>query len=225
GHFQAVGLLHTEKARLLFLQGKTEAARQHFFDNEAAITASLTTENQAVIGQIASQAILTDFHLRAEAWDDAIKSAEILAGLIANAQTLSFMFATEASAPIRLYLTLWEKQGASYRQPAESAFKLFHRKYTRHFAIGRPVESMYRCWYHWLNGSEKEARKAGAQAIREAQLYKMPFYEALAHYHLGRFMAKSDPERAPHLETAIRLFDELGAAYNAESARQDKEAQ
>jgi len=219
GHFQAVGMLHTAKARLLFHQGKTDEAKHEYFDNEAVITASFTAENQ-LVGKIAVQALMTDFCARAESWDSALKSAEALNNLIANAQTISFMFAGEAAASIGLYLTLWEKQATpAYRSSADSMLKLFHRKYTRSHAIGQPVELMYRCWYHWLNGDEKAARKTGMIAIHSAQTYKMPYYEALAHYHLGRFMAKGDSDRGTHLKTAITLFDQVGAAYDAERVR------
>jgi tetratricopeptide (TPR) repeat protein len=221
GHFQAVGMLHTAKARLLFVQGKTDEARKHYFDNEAAITASFTEETQTV-GKITALALLIDFDIRAEAWESALKSAETLNNLVTNAQTISFMFAGEASASISLYLTLWEKQSSSsYRLLAHSALKRFNRKYARRYPMGHSVEAMYRCWYHGLNGNEKAARKAGALAIHEAQVYKMPYYEALAHYHLGRFMPKSDPERTDHLKIAIAIFDDLGAAHDARRARQD----
>jgi len=74
---------------------------------------------------------------------------------------------------------------------------------------------MYRCWYHGLNKDENAARKAGALAIQAAQVYNMPYYEALAHYHLGRFMPNGDPERTAHLQTALTLFNQIGAVYDA----------
>ncbi|MBC7809907.1 MAG: hypothetical protein H7175_02100, partial [Burkholderiales bacterium] len=219
-HTQAIGRYYMFKTRLLFLQGKTGDARQAYFDNEAAIAAAMSGGEQ-IISRTFVYGFLTDMYARNEEWDAALKAAETLNGIIASAQTVAFVLAGDASASIGLYLTLWEQQGtAEYGRMAETMLKMFQLKYARHHEVGRAIYHMYRCWYFWLKGDEKQARSAGAQAIQSAQTYKMPYYEAAAFYHLARFMANDDPERAFHLATAATLFDQIGAAYDAELSRQ-----
>ncbi|MHB8748625.1 MAG: ATP-binding protein, partial [Aggregatilineales bacterium] len=220
GHLQSIGGFRIAKSRLLFLQGKTRDARNYYVDNESAIEASLNFGAQTV-SKIAAQGFLTDLYTRNKEWDAALQAAVTLNNLLTHAQTISFALVAEASASIGLYLTLWESQSAkSYSRLADSILKLFHRKYTRHYPIGHPVEYTYRCWYHWLNGNEKQARTVGELAIQTAQTYKMPYYEATARYHLARFMAKDDPQRADQLKTAAALFEAIGSGYDAQRARE-----
>ncbi len=216
GQIQALGALMIAKARVLFYQGKTEAARAQYFDHADEIEASLRAGGQ-MIGKIAARGFVSEYYTRTQDWDAAVKSAETLDAQIKQAQTISFLLAADASASIALYLTLWEKQSNKlFSQRALTMLNLFHRKYTRQYATGKPIEAMYRCWHAALSGSEAEARKLGAQAIQAAQTYQMPYYEALARYHFARFLPKADPERAAHMQTALKLFTQIGAAYNAD---------
>ncbi len=220
GHIQSIGRFHIGKTHLLLMLGKTQEARAQYFEHEAAIAESLDMSGQ-VISKIAAAGNLTILHLRDEEWDAALRSAETLNQLFDSAQTLSFMLASEASASIALYLTLWEKHGkASYSPLVQGLFKQFHRKYTRLYNIGEPVEYAYQCWYAWLRGDDRRARTVGTLAIQAARTYKMPYYEATAHYHLGRFMTADDPDRATHLNAAAEIFEAIGAAYDAERVRE-----
>ncbi|HVU11170.1 MAG TPA: protein kinase [Phototrophicaceae bacterium] len=224
GQTQARGMLITAKARLLLMQGKTEAAKAQYFTNEATIEAAKQLGGQ-LNGRIAAQGFLTELYTRSEDWDAALKSAEALNALIRDAQTvsISFMLAADACASVLLYLTLWEQRGdASYGPFALAMLDLYHRKYTRQVAIGHPIEDLYRCWHAWLNNDENQARKLGAQAIQAAQTYRMPYFEALARYHFARFLPQADPDRAAHMQAALTLFRQIGADYHANLIQQSE---
>jgi hypothetical protein len=219
GHTQVLGRMHVAKARLLYYQGKTDEARREYFDHEAEINTALSM-GSLTVSRTCALGFLIDLHTRCEEWDAALKVAATLDSLLTNAPTISYMVGAEAASSIALYLTLWERQKAEgYRQSAKTMLSLYHRKYTRRNAIGRPIEQMYRCWYHWLDGSEKAARKAGALAVQAAQGFRMPYFEASARCHLARFMPAADPASANHLETATELFYQVEATYDAERIR------
>jgi len=215
GYVQWMGRFHIAMSRLLMLQGKTEAAKAQYFEHEDQIKMALRTGNQRV-HHIADNAFLTEYYMRCEQWDDALKSAQKLTHLLTVSQNISSVLAGTAGASIVLYLTLWEQGNAQYAKIAHDTLRIYRQRYRRNHEIGKPVEYTYRCWYHWLNHDEKRARQMGAMAIQAAENYKMPYFEALAHYHLGRFMSPDDPERATHLAHAHRLFEQIGAAYDAD---------
>ncbi len=221
---QASGRFLLAKSRILYLQGKTAEAKTFYFNNESAIEKSLLLGDRT-IGQIFANGFLTALYTRLEAWDDALKAAAALGQWVTGSQAISFFLTFESAASILLYLTLWEKQGANqrtdkYREMAATMMKTYHRNYGRRHKIGQPIEYMCRCWFSWLDGNQNEARKSGELAIKAAQTYRMPYYEAMARYHLARFMAKDDPERARQLKSAASLFGQIGATYDAECANQ-----
>jgi hypothetical protein len=47
----------------------------------------------------------------------------------------------------------------------------------------------------------------------------MPYERAMAHYQIGRHLPAGDPNRQEHLTRAIKIFDEIEAAYDLEQAR------
>jgi len=202
-HFTGMLLVLTSK--LLLLQGKAEESREFYTQNEPSIDAALNMGHHTLTPSYA-RGFLTDLYTQTETWDQALKYGKELETLLDESQAVSFSLAGEAAAPARLYLTLWERKGdKAYARLAENALKRFQRKYTRHYPIGKPIELVYRCWYTWLNGDAAHAQALGAQAIEAAQAYKMPYYEALAHSMLGRFMRSET-----HLEKSRALFEAIG---------------
>lgn len=219
GYIHAIGRAYIAKSLILLFQGKTHESMSYYKMHERSIDASLELGDQTV-SEIAVQGFLMAASIRDENWAEALPLADNLTTLVTHAQTISFLLMGEAAAPAELYLTLWEKQGdASYRPRAQAMLKMFHRKYARYYVIGQPLEDTYRCWYAWLSGDERQARIFGTRAIQAARTFQMPYYEALACYHLGRFMLTSDPQRDTTLTAAISLFDQVGATYDAEQAR------
>ena len=216
---QTLGRFRIARARILLHEGDLAEARAEYYDHEAEIAAALSLGAQTPY-RITALAFLVELHSRIGAWEEARAAAAALDQVVNGAQTLSMVLAGAAAASIPVYLTLWERQHAPDMDRLVGArLALYHRKYTRPHDIGAAVEGVYRCWYHWLRGDEPNARKAGAAAIRAAQTFKMPYYEGLAHYHLGRFMPERDPARAHHLDTALHLFDSVGATFEANRIR------
>lgn len=221
-HTQVIGRYHIARARILLVIGSLDEAQAHFFGHQTAIESTLNTGDQT-INRIGVYAFLTDLHRRTQAWDKALEAAQALNTLVTNAQTLSVILLGAAAAPIALYLTLWErgvKPADECDRLARAALALYHRKYSSIREIGRPVEDAYWCWYHSLKGDTRRAKIAGKQSIQAAQTYHLPYFEAVAHYHLGRFLPVDDPQRLDHLSAAHACFIQVGAMYDAEQVAQ-----
>lgn len=108
-------------------------------------------------------------------------------------------------------------------QPTEDAIDLTLvwrslKAYARIFPIGRPVLLLWRGLDLAISGDGRRwaaRRRRGLALLRRAAAVAeelgLPFFEALAHREIARYLPSGDPERAGSLATASRLFERLGA--------------
>lgn len=163
--------------------------------------------------------LLTQLHLRLGNYDEARQCADQAATLIAASVPVAFYALEGYAGSTEFALSLWETQpSAEHRTRARAALK-FLRQFAFLADIVKPRAATLQGWYHWLDGKPAKARKAGLKGIAEAQRLKMPYDEGIAHYHLGRFLPKEDPQRAEHLKQAVTIFERLGAAWDLEQAK------
>ena len=124
-----------------------------------------------------------------------------------------------------VYLMLWENNSAqqiskrsALQKSARHACKALH-KFARVFPIGRPRAWLWDGLYYWLSGSPPKAYKAWGKSLAAAERLAMSYEQGLAYYEIGRHLEAQDPGRREHLNSACRIFKELGAAYNLERAQ------
>ena len=84
-------------------------------------------------------------------------------------------------------------------------------RYARRFPLGRAHDLLWRGLLEWLTGRTRRAANTWRSAIDVGDALGLPYERARAHLELGR-RAASDAERPLHLQTARRLFDDLGCA-------------
>jgi tetratricopeptide (TPR) repeat protein len=70
----------------------------------------------------------------------------------------------------------------------------------------------------WLEGKSAQAERLCQKALTVATAFGTPYEAALAHYELGRHLAKADAERKAHLEAAISAFRQFAFPSDLELA-------
>jgi tetratricopeptide (TPR) repeat protein len=152
--------------------------------------------------------------LRRGYWQLAQEAAEKGLGLMIEYPQAGHFALEGFTGVAEVFLTLWEMNPDStsefYAKAAQQSCKSMH-KFAQIVAIARPRAWIYQGWYYWLNNKADKAVKAEESAIADAQQLKMPYDEAMARYHMGRFMNKSDAKRREHLTQAEAIFDALNA--------------
>jgi hypothetical protein len=117
------------------------------------------------------------------------------------------------SAAAETYLALWEADGIS-GSSSETAAKVWEMckhidRYARISPPSRARALLWRGCAEWLGGSQKAARTAWRNCLREAHRFELPYETARTHYELGRRLDASDPERRKHLAQAEDGFRRL----------------
>jgi tetratricopeptide (TPR) repeat protein len=175
-------------------------------------------EDRALL--IRQYGLLAQLHLRLGNYGEAQQFADKAATLIAASVPIAFYALEGYAGSTEFSLSLWENQPSPIHRNRVRASLKFMRQFAFLADIVKPRAVAYRGWYHWLDGKPDKARKAGLKGVAEAQRLKMPYDEGVAHYHLGRFLPKDDPQHAEHLKQAAAIFERLGAAWDLERAHQ-----
>lgn len=126
--------------------------------------------------------------------------------------------------PAEVCLSEWEAEVAAHgvtaatQKRADDALKAL-KAFAGVFPIGRPRLHILVGRRHWLLGHKNDAVRSWRRAADLAQQLSMPFEVALAELEIGRHAATGTDEREAHLQHALELFNSLGAAPRAETAR------
>lgn len=113
------------------------------------------------------------------------------------------------------YLTQFEQHRTPENRAAAKEVLSYLRRYASVFDIGQPMLSTYSAWYAALNNHTAQLTRMALKAVEAAQRLKMPYEEALAHYHIGRFLS----QRSDHFKQAVELFSRLGAVFELEQIK------
>ncbi|GJQ51277.1 MAG: hypothetical protein HKUEN02_01240 [Anaerolineaceae bacterium] len=87
--------------------------------------------------------------------------------------------------------------------------------YERIFPIGFPYLAYYRGWQNSLNGDVKQALKFWRKGLEIAQKFNMLYEEGLLRLKL----VEAGENRNAHIESAIRIFETMGATRELRSAK------
>jgi tetratricopeptide (TPR) repeat protein len=105
-------------------------------------------------------------------------------------------------------LGVWEADpgaGGDYQPLAERAHKA-QAKFVRRFYFARPMLSQNEGQLAWLRGEKDKAMAAWQKSLAVALELKMPYEQAVALSHMGRYGGN-----AAELEEARRIFAQIGA--------------
>ena len=134
--------------------------------------------------------------------------------------TFSFYLMTGHSAPVEVYLELWEsarREALSdidgLRQSALEALAQM-RSWAKSFPVGEPRALLFAGRVHWLSERSRRARASWLSALERSRALGMPFEEALLCHELGRTGVLPPDEARRHLERARTLFAELGCEHH-----------
>ena len=175
----------------------------------------LTAENRT--SEIRGYGILAASYLRQAKKERALQAAEKgleVASQFAAPTAVTLLEGLSGLAEV--YLELWAEgfKGNSgtniFRAGAKEAVRELGQ-FARLFTVGKPRAHLWQGYFHWLNGRQKQARKAWEQSLAIAGEMQMPRELALAQLAIGRH--SSSPERERYLSQAQKTFEELGAAY------------
>ena len=84
------------------------------------------------------------------------------------------------------------------------------QQYARRFPLGRAHAFIWSGLQAWLDGRRSRAETDWRRALRSADAQGLPYEGGRAHYELGRHLGSDHPERREHLQTAQRVFAQLG---------------
>jgi class 3 adenylate cyclase len=107
-----------------------------------------------------------------------------------------------------------QQQALATARAAARACAALHA-YARRFPIAAPRAWLWQGLCDHLQGHPRNARRAWHRALRLARTLHMPFEQALAHDHLGRYDPTARPAHAAlHLHRARDLFLDLDATWD-----------
>ena len=201
----------------------------------------LLSENIGSADEINSYGSIALATLRCGKLDLARQAVDVAAQLIAQSSPTGYGIIHGYSNVTEVYLALWEAEVISdmclpildlpqlrTRSPTVEVQELksnarqacqFLHKYARGFPIGRPRAWLWQGLYDWLTGQSARARQAWQRSLNEAERLGMVYEQGQAHYQIGRHLALTEPARQIHLARAVRIFDQLEAAYALKCTR------
>jgi len=171
-------------------------------------------------GQLALAYLRTGQHKKAIAFAD--KALGMATGISPTVYSMNVGY----SAIADVYFELWEEalqnpdgksDPAQYQTLAGKAIKLL-RAFKSVFPIGEPELLYYQGWYEWLSGKHSQAEKTWNATLDAAQKFNMRYEQALTHIKLGIALTE-DASKKEHLDSAIKLFNEMGAAHGSKIVR------
>lgn len=121
-------------------------------------------------------------------------------------------------------LQIWEE--AIYCQEPTTELELNARiackalkQHSQAFPISQPHALRCQGLYQWLSGYNLLAHASWQKSLQAAEHLKMSYELGLAHYEIGRHLSQDDPKRSLHLNNAVKIFTQLGAAHELEKTR------
>ena len=148
------------------------------------------------------------------AWETVQSGATLIAATAPYAYYSLTGYAAVAEVGLRLWESAAEHRCAEPQMLARVAHQscLALRKLARMFPVGQPQARLWTGLEHWLAAHPSQAQHAWQQAEATARRLAMPYEQGLAHYELGRHLARTDARRSVHLHRAEEIFTQLGMA-------------
>lgn len=170
--------------------------------------------NMRIFGQVAR------IYLRLGQIDRAKQYAERVVPLLAESTPSAWQAIDGCASIAEFYVTLHEMERTPESEDKARSACGYLEGFSRIFDIGRPQLKVYQGWFGVMIGELEYGLGTIREGIDDAQTLKMPFEEALGHYHLGRLLPDGHEDKRASLESALAIFDRLGATWDAAKVRE-----
>jgi predicted ATPase/class 3 adenylate cyclase len=194
-------------------------------------SASAPSEVMMSLDWIILRAVLAKAHFHQDQLQSATNEANEVLKLISEiSYPSSCIYLCGYSGIAEVYLALWEAQSSDktnrgIQASAQHACKNL-QGFGKVFPVAKPLVWLYQGLYDWLAGNPRKAYKDWQKSLNYAQEMENPYQQGLAHYEIGRHLKvgeKSENGWGPqeHLQHAIEIFADLGAAYDLNRANRE----
>lgn len=215
GDLQALGWSLDNIGRFALREGRLDEARETFHKGREIYGMIHDTINGVwCLGGIA-KSYLSEHNL-----DRARPFVALITSALRDVPQTSFGMTEPFSAAAEYYLLLWEQErlnGTSVNdglvEEARAAVAALGR-YADIFVLARPRYYAFLGWMRRLEGSTRDAVRAGSQGVSEAARLKMPYDEAVAAIELARHFPHGELRREAWLKRAIDILEPLGASVD-----------
>ena len=213
---QAAGL--QGKANCLLNLGRLDEAVSCLEESQALLARDSGIIDESL--KIEGNGVLATAHLRRREFPQALQVAQDLVDLATKSMPSNYGTLPGYASPAEVYLTLWE---AGHPRPGIQDLSRRACKalggFARVFPIGQPRLLLCQGLHEWLSGKTGRAYKTWQASLSAAERLGMAYDQALAHYELGRHPVADDETCLAHLTRACELFEELGAEYHLQLAK------
>jgi len=168
---------------------------------------------------------LAHYHLGE--YDEALAYADQVIDAAAKRSPTVYSMDLGFSAVAEVYFHLWENarqnpdqklEADHYKFSAEKALNLL-RAFRKVFPIGQAYAHYYQGWYEELTDKHQWAVNSWHKGLEAAQKFKLPYEEALIRVKLGSALREDPDVRRGHIERAIQIFEQMGAARQLRFAK------
>ena len=124
-----------------------------------------------------------------------------------------FLYSTALplSVASEVAFAFWEPQPDDpLRRQIALKFLAKIKSLTGYILGARPLAARFDGWRAHIQGNTKQAQAKLEKSLRLAQQYQMPYEEALAHYHLGRFGDQSHRDQSQTMFTRLGVERHIG---------------
>jgi hypothetical protein len=195
--------------------GQTDDARTLL-----AVVLPLLAKNTDHASEITTHSLLAVVCLHQGELQQAQHAAETAAEVIARSASTAFYALDGYACFAEACLALWEACGNQppvarrpFQQHARQACTAL-RRFARVLPVGQPQAWLWQGLYAWLADKPSRAHNAWRKSLVAAERLAMPYEQGLAHYEIGRHLARDDPDRQAHLTCAGDIFTQLHATYD-----------
>ncbi len=166
-------------------------------------------------------------HLRLGKYEEAVTYADQVLDLAANKSPTVYSMDIGFAAAAQVYFELWEKavrksnRGldiAQHKLYAEKALHLLHT-FRKVFPIGQPYAHYYQGWYEELTGKPQPALRSWRKGLEAAQKFNLLYEEGLIRLKLAAALRENPNVCREHLESAVKIFEKMGAVYELRLAK------
>lgn len=159
-------------------------------------------------------------------WTKAKAYADKALEMLLSKRPLAYWMQPSVTALAETLLELWERNSAVPADPNSDLGKKAEKacqaaqSFARIFRFAEPSAGLVNGQFKRISGHRAQAARFFERVIERAEALSMPYEWARAKVELARILPRDGAERDMHLRAALELFDQIGAVFDAETARQ-----
>ena len=150
--------------------------------------------------------------LRRNEYEESHREAMAAVQILSSFAPMFYDVILDYSSLAEICLALKENKASNGIDLARLACKRL-RGFARSFPVARPARDLWAGLALWLSGERRRAMAAWASTLEHSKALRLTYFEALAHYQIGRHLEKGDVRRIEHLSEAGDLLQSMGEQY------------